>query len=107
LSLPDDPAVAAAERGQFFTANRRPRPNDREKSPPPARGPFALNALEIERIVTLAEAARLTGLSEDSLRRHHAHLIRRLSPRRVGMKFRDVIAIGSAGDSQKKERTPP
>jgi hypothetical protein len=95
VSRPKDPAVIAAERGRFFASDYRPRPNDNAKSPPPARGPPA-DAFELERIITLAEAARLTGLSEDSIRRHYAHLILRLSPRRVGMKFRDAIAIGTA-----------
>jgi hypothetical protein len=54
-----------------------------------------LTALELERIIPLDEVERLTTLSEDSLRRHHSHLIRKLSPRRCGMKLRDVIAIGS------------
>ena len=53
-----------------------------------------LAAIELERIVPLDEVVRLTSLSEDSLRRHHAHLIRKLSPRRNGMKLRDVFAIG-------------
>jgi hypothetical protein len=95
LPRPDDPIVAA-ERGQFFTADYRPRPCDSTNLPSLARGPPGLSAFELERIITLVEAAQLTGLSEDSLRRHYAHLIRRLSPRRVGMKFRDAIAIGTA-----------
>lgn len=52
--------------------------------------------LKTERFITIAEAAALTGLSEDSLRRHHSHLIRRLSPRRLGMKLGDVLSIGEA-----------
>jgi predicted transcriptional regulator of viral defense system len=55
----------------------------------------ATNALALERILTLDEAAELAGISKDSLRRHYSHLIRRLSPRRVGMKLRDALAIGS------------
>jgi hypothetical protein len=51
--------------------------------------------LERERIISLIEAAELTGLSQDSLRRHYSHLIRRLTPRRLGMKLGDVLAIGS------------
>jgi hypothetical protein len=66
----------------------RPLCADRATSP--------LSAIELEKIVTLAEAAELAGLSEDGLRRHHSHLIRRLSPRRVGMKLRDVLSIGES-----------
>jgi hypothetical protein len=46
-----------------------------------------------------AEHAELTGLSTDTLRRRYTHLIRRLSPRRVGMKLRDVLTIGTSEDS--------
>jgi hypothetical protein len=55
-----------------------------------------LTAVELERIVPLDEVVRLTSLSEDSLKRHHSHLIRTLSPRRRGMKLRDALAIGEA-----------
>jgi hypothetical protein len=55
-----------------------------------------LRGLQLERMITLAEASQLTGLSVDSLRRHYAHLIRHLSPRRLGMKLRDVLEVGSA-----------
>ena len=51
--------------------------------------------LELERLVSLAEASDLTGLSIDSLRRHYSHLIRRLSPRRLGIKLRDALGIGA------------
>jgi hypothetical protein len=55
-----------------------------------------LTALELERIIPLDEVERLTSLSEDSLKRHHGDKIRKLSPRRNGMKLRDAIAIGSS-----------
>jgi hypothetical protein len=63
---------------------------------PTARRPpaSATSFLALERILTLDEAAAIVGISKDSLRRHHAHLIRRLSPRRVGLKLRDVLQIG-------------
>lgn len=54
----------------------------------------SLGLLELEKIVSLNEAATLAGISVDGLRRHHGHLIRRLSPRRVGVKLRDALAIG-------------
>jgi hypothetical protein len=69
-----------APRSQTTAAEERDRP---------------LTALELERIVPLDEVTRLTSLSADGLRRHHSHLIRQLSPRRVGMKLRDALAIGS------------
>ena len=56
----------------------------------------AARGLELERVISLAEVAELAGVSEDTIRRHHPHLIRRLSPRRVGVKLRDALAIGES-----------
>jgi hypothetical protein len=42
--------------------------------------------IELQRIATLAEAAHLAGVSEETLKRHHAEKIIRLSPRRLGMR---------------------
>ena len=56
--------------------------------------PHRLGLLELEKIISLNEAAALSGISIDGLRRHYPHLIRKLSPRRVGVKLRDVLAIG-------------
>jgi hypothetical protein len=53
------------------------------------------SAIELVRVVSLTEAARLLNISTDGLRRHHAHLIRRMSPRRIGMRLRDVLDIGN------------
>jgi hypothetical protein len=52
-----------------------------------------------DRMLSLDEAAALTRLSRDSLRRHHSHLIRRLSPRRVGIRLRDALSIGNNATS--------
>ena len=49
--------------------------------------------LELERVLTIAEAEELTGLSRDSLTRHHREKIGELSPRRIGMKLKDALAI--------------
>jgi len=51
--------------------------------------------LELERILTIEAVALLTGLSPDTIRRRHSHLLRELSPRRVGMKIRDALSIGA------------
>jgi hypothetical protein len=48
--------------------------------------------IEMERIVPLAEAARLRGVSVDTLRRRFSHQFIRVSPRRLGMRVRDAIA---------------
>jgi hypothetical protein len=52
-----------------------------------------LPLVERLRIVSLAEAARLAGLSEDSLRRHHPDKLIRLSPRRLGMRQGDALML--------------
>jgi hypothetical protein len=51
--------------------------------------------VELERVVPLDEAEQLTSLSHDTLRRRFPNLIVNLSPRRVGMRLRDVLAINS------------
>jgi hypothetical protein len=53
-----------------------------------------LSPLNLERIVPLAEAARLMGVSEDTIRRHNGDKIIQLSPRRQGMRVRDALVIG-------------
>jgi hypothetical protein len=53
--------------------------------------------LELERILPLSEVQELTSLSLDSLVRHHGERIITLSPRRRGMRLRDVLAIGNGG----------
>jgi hypothetical protein len=52
-----------------------------------------LPLVERLRIISLAEAARLAGISEDGLRRHHPEKLIRLSPRRVGMRVGDALMI--------------
>ena len=47
--------------------------------------------LAMARIVTLREASRLAGCSEDTLRRRHSSKIIRISPRRLGMRIRDAL----------------
>jgi hypothetical protein len=53
---------------------------------------------ELNRIVSLPEAARLRGVSVDTLKRHPrlARKIIRVSPRRLGMRVRDAIAADPA-----------
>jgi hypothetical protein len=49
--------------------------------------------LELERVIPLAEVKVMTNLSRDSLKRHHGDKIVQLSPRRQGIKLRNVLAI--------------
>ena len=52
--------------------------------------------LELQRIVSLQEAARLSAMSPDTLKRRHADKIITLSPRRLGMRVRDALMLSSA-----------
>jgi hypothetical protein len=54
-----------------------------------------LSAVELARIASLTEAARLAGVSKDTLQRHHADKILKLSPRRLGMRVRDALMLGT------------
>jgi hypothetical protein len=75
------------------TKCRPPNLIDTSDVSPPAR-PFTISReLESQRIISLSEASVLTGLSIDTLRRRYRVL--KLSPRRVGMRLSDVLAIGS------------
>ena len=76
------------------TAKRRPpNPIDTPDVAPPARPLTISRELEAQRIISLSEASVLTGLSVDTLRRRYRVL--KLSPRRIGMRLSDVLAIGS------------
>ena len=59
-----------------------------------------LSWLELNRIASLQEASRLLGLSRDSLRRHHADKIVKLSPRRSGMRVVDALTIQQPVNTQ-------
>jgi len=50
--------------------------------------------LELERIVTLREAYDLSGLSPDAWRDNYPDLIIQLSPRRQGIKLKNVLSVG-------------
>jgi hypothetical protein len=50
------------------------------------------NWIELQRIISLQEAARLKGVSIDTLKRHNRQKIIQLSPRRLGMRLCDVLS---------------
>jgi len=52
--------------------------------------------LELERVLERPEIEDLTSLSIDTLKRHHRDKFVNLSPRRIGMKLRDALAIASS-----------
>jgi hypothetical protein len=52
--------------------------------------------LELDRIASLTEAARLSSLSPDTLVREHGDKVIRLSKRRSGMQVRDALMLTKA-----------
>ena len=56
-----------------------------------------LSALDLERHISVPEAARLKGISPDTFKRHYAHLIRKQSTRRSTVKLRDLLATDARG----------
>jgi hypothetical protein len=57
------------------------------------------STIEMMRIVSLDEAARLAGVARVTLYRHHAAKFVRLSKRRVGMRVRDALMIAKKTES--------
>jgi hypothetical protein len=53
-----------------------------------------ISAIELMRIAPLDEAAKLSSVSEKTLRRHFSSFIIRISPRRHGMRVRDALMLG-------------
>jgi hypothetical protein len=50
-------------------------------------------ALELDRIISLQEAEKVSSLSVDSWKRHHADKFVELSPRRLGVRLRDALML--------------
>jgi hypothetical protein len=50
-----------------------------------------LSALELEKHVSVPEAAAIKGVSPWTFKRHYSHLIKRVSPRRHAVKIRDLL----------------
>jgi hypothetical protein len=61
----------------------------------PARGgAFKLaRELELERIVSLQEAATLSSISADSWKRNHREKLVELGPRRLGVRLRHALML--------------
>ena len=55
----------------------------------------ALSALELNRIARMPECERLSGVSEESLRRHHGDKIVHVTPRCDGMRVGHALMIGA------------
>jgi hypothetical protein len=52
--------------------------------------------LALKRKISVKEAAELNNMSEDSFRRHHSHLIMKVSPRRDTVVLGDALAVGKS-----------
>jgi hypothetical protein len=59
----------------------------------------SLTKIERERIATLSEAARLRGVSQDSLRRNDRAKILQLGPRRQGMRVKHALMLDDPEES--------
>jgi hypothetical protein len=60
------------------------------------RGSSPADWVELQRIVPLSEASRLSNLSIDTIKRRHADKILDLSPRRRGMRMRDALMLSGS-----------
>jgi hypothetical protein len=65
--------------------------------PAPRKKPFRLPPhLEMEQIVSLADAAIVAGVSADVLRKELADKLIQLSPRRQGIRLKDALRLNSS-----------
>jgi hypothetical protein len=55
-----------------------------------------LSALDLERRVSVPEAAEYLNISVDTFRRHYQRLIRKVSPRRDAVRLRDLLTEDAA-----------
>jgi hypothetical protein len=53
--------------------------------------------LELLRYAEMPEVEHLSGLSEDTVRRHHSDKVRKLSPRRAGMRVIHALLLRNPG----------
>jgi hypothetical protein len=53
-------------------------------------------ALDLQRKISVKEAAALNNVSTDTFLRHYRHLVRKISPRRSVVTLADALAIGEA-----------
>ena len=49
--------------------------------------------LELDRIISLQDAKRISSLSPDSWKRNHPDKVVELSPRRLGVRLRDALML--------------
>ena len=69
--------------------------------PAPIDDDFKLSPdLELQRIITLQEAEKISSLSSDSWKRHHSDKIIEMSPRRLGVRLRDALMMRNTSTSE-------
>ena len=66
-----------------------------------------LTALDLEKHVSVPEAAKIKNISTDTFKRHYPHLIRKVSPRRDAVKLRDLLSEEKAASAALSECTVP
>jgi hypothetical protein len=59
-------------------------------------GPKLSPELELQRIITLSEAEKISSLSPDTWMRNHRDKLIKLSPRRIGVRLGDALMIAAA-----------
>ena len=71
--------------------------------------PQPLTTLELERVAGMPEVKRLTNLSSDTIKKHYREYLVHVSPRRIGMRIKDVLAITAppSGAARKSARKQP
>jgi hypothetical protein len=55
--------------------------------------PTKLSVIELNRIVSIGEAAKLSSISPDGWYRHHKNKLIKLTEKRVGVRLRDALFI--------------
>jgi hypothetical protein len=65
---------------------------------------FGLSPLELARVITLNEAAKLNGVSTDTVYREYRDLIVRVSAKRVGMRMRDALMLPKIAEQRRAAR---
>ena len=69
--------------------------------PAPVDDDFKLSPdLELQRIITLQEAEKISSLSSDSWKRHHSDKIIEMSPRRLGVRLRHALMLRNTSTSE-------
>jgi hypothetical protein len=58
-----------------------------------SKAPLTPNWIELQRVIPLGEASRLSSLSIDTIKREHPEKVIRLSPRRCGMRLGDALNL--------------